>query len=235
MPQQHPLAVHPSFSCFISYFIESFNSLLDLIHLWEQATSSLATYNQLAIIANTQLTMACHACFKLLDLVGHTGAVEPWEGLGAAMVASWGHDFVMSLIAMTISAELPGKLVVAALSEGSDHSFTAWEPLHKGEYSSEEEEDNGKEEDNNEDPGIPIDVDLNLPLRESVPPPSVASSSRAPALMPAASLHSLCSQASAQFSSAAHSSSSNVDSPLSAVSQGSKKCSKSFFSLSFIL
>ena len=180
--------------------------------------------------------MACRACLDLVKLVRHAGAVEPWEGVGAAMLAPGGHDFIMSLVAMTGSAKLPGELVTAALSEGSNHSFAAWEPLPKGESSSKEEEDDGKEEDDNEDPGILIEVDLNSLLRESMPPPPVASSSHAPMLMPmpAMFLHSLHSQASAQFSSAAHSSSSNVDSPLSAVSQGSKKRSKpSFLYLSF--
>ncbi len=76
-----------------------------------------------------------------------------------------------------------------------------------------------------------MEINLNL-LPQEFPPQPVASSSRSrlPALMPAASFHSLRSQTSGQGGSASPSSSSNVDSPQSGVSMG-KKRSKFFITL----
>ena len=200
---------------------------LDVSRLWNQATLSLATYNQLAIVANSQLSEARRATLELLDLVGYAGATEPYEGLGSAMTTMEGREFVYSLLAMVSASDLPDDMAMAALSAPS---FGVFEDLPQGGSSSEEEE----EEEDDGDQGIPIEIDRNSPPRELTPPPPVASSSRAPALMPVASYRSLRSHGSGQISSAAHSSSSNVDSPRSAVSKGSKKRSKSLLLLFLI-
>jgi hypothetical protein len=226
-PLCRPLVVS-SFIIFVFLILVLLTCLsLDIGHLWEQATLSLATYNQVAIVANSQISEARHATLEILDLVGYAAATEPFLGLAGSMTTLEGREFLYSLIALVLASDLPDEITEVARSM---LSFGFFEDLPQDESPSEEEEDDDEEGNDGGDQGILIEIDLNSPPRELFPPQPAASSSCTPVLMPAASFRSLRSQAS----SVAHSSSSNVDSPHSAVSKGSKKHSKSFF-LYFLL
>jgi hypothetical protein len=126
---------------------------LDIGRLWEQATLSLATYNQLAIVANSQISEAHRATLKILNLVGYAAATEPFLGLAGSMTLPEGMDFLYSLIALVSASDLPDEITEAARSM---LSFGFFEDLPQEESTSEEEE--GEEEgDDGGDQGIPIE------------------------------------------------------------------------------
>jgi hypothetical protein len=138
---------------------------------------SLATYNQLAILANSQISEARCATFEILNLIGYAATTEPYLGLAGSMSSPEKREFLYSLIAMVLASDLPDEITEAARSMPS---FGFFEDLPQEESSSEEEEEGEAEGEDGGDQGIPIEVDLNLPLQQLFPPQPVASSLRAP-------------------------------------------------------
>jgi len=89
MPPPRPLVV--SFYSYLHHISDTF-LVLDIARLWKQASLSLATYNQLAIIANSQISEARRATVEILDLIGYANATEPFLGLASSMTTVEGRS-----------------------------------------------------------------------------------------------------------------------------------------------
>jgi hypothetical protein len=191
--------------------------------LWEFSSTALATASHLTALANFQLAEARRATLEVVELLGHATATETVEVLqGVVLETPESKEFIDSLLEIVHSPEFAQEVKQSDMIGGGamEQVFGGWGGLPTADSSSESQSESEEEGH--------MEVDLNSPPRETIPPQPVPSSSRIrlPALMPAASVHSLCSQASFQAGSAAASSSSNVDSLASGVSKGSKKRSK---------
>jgi hypothetical protein len=77
---------------------------------------SLATYNQLAILANSQISEARRATFEILNLISYAAATKPYLGLVGSMSLPKGMDFLYSLIAMVSASDLPDEITEVACS-----------------------------------------------------------------------------------------------------------------------
>ena len=105
---------------------------------------SLATYNQLAIVANSQISEARRATVEILNLIGYANAMEPFMGLASSMTTVEGRELIYSLLALVDALDLPDEMIVESLSEPA---FGAFEDLPQGGSSSGEEEEEEEDED----------------------------------------------------------------------------------------